>query len=101
MAKKLPPIPPGEILTEEFLLPLGVSQSRLARDVNIPVRRVNEICLGKRSITADTALRFSHYFGTSAEYWLNLQAHYDLEVLRDSKDASIAREVRRLDRSAA
>lgn len=101
MAKKLDPIPPGEILTEEYLVPLAVSQSRLARDLNIPVRRVNEICLGKRGITPDTALRLAHYFGTSAELWLNLQARYDLEILRDAREASIAQEVRPLHRSAA
>lgn len=100
-AKKLDLIPPGEILTEEFLTPLGVSQSRLARDLNVPVRRINEICLGKRSITPDTALRLSTYFGTTPEFWLNLQTHFDLELIKESKQDLIAQEVRPLDRSAA
>lgn len=73
-------IHPGEILLEDFLQPLGLSQSRLARDVNVPPRRINEIVHGKRSISADTSLRLARYFGTTERFWLNLQAHYDLEV---------------------
>src|SRR4051794_26962664 len=73
MAKKLTPIPPGEILLEEFMQPLGVSRNRLARDIDIPVSRVSDIVRGKRSVTADTALRLAEYFGTSPELWLNLQ----------------------------
>ncbi len=82
MTKKMSPIHPGEILNEEFLRPMGVSQSRLARDIHVPHRRVNEIVLGKRNISPDTALRFSVYFGTSPEFWMNLQALYDLRVLQ-------------------
>lgn len=99
--KTLDPIPPGEILTEEFLVPIGVSQSRVARDLNVPARRINEICRGKRSITPDTALRLSTYFGTSPEFWMNLQTRYDLELTRDSKQDLISKEVRPLDGSAA
>ncbi len=74
------PIHPGEILMEEFLKPLEISQYRLAKDINVPARRINEIVQGKRSITADTALRLSRYFNLSERFWLNLQARYDLEV---------------------
>ena len=77
----LSPIHPGEILQEEFLSPMGISQSRLARDINVPHRRINEIVLGKRAVTSDTAVRLSIYFGTSAEFWMNLQTTYDLRVL--------------------
>ena len=94
MPKKLDPIPPGEILLEEFLKPLGVSQNRLARDIDIPVSRVSEIVKGARSITADTALRLGEYFGTSAELWLNLQAGYDLRRLRASAWPDIKRRIR-------
>ena len=81
--REIGPIHPGEILLEEFLKPMGVSQYRLAKDINVDPRRINEIVLGKRSITADTALRLSHYFGTSERFWLNLQTRYDLEVQKD------------------
>lgn len=80
---KLKPIHPGEILHEEFLKPLGVSQYRLATDTSVPPRRINEIVLGKRGITADTALRLGQFFGTSPQFWMNLQARYDLEIQRD------------------
>ena len=81
MSKRdLPPIHPGEILFEEFLEPMGVSQYRLAKDVNVDPRRINEIVHGTRAISADTALRLGRYFGTSARFWLNLQSHHDLEV---------------------
>ena len=80
---KLKPIHPGEILHEEFLKPLGVSQYRLATDVNVAPRRINEIVLAKRGITADTALRLGRYFGTSPQFWMNLQARYDLELQKD------------------
>ena len=80
---KLKPVHPGEILQEEFLTSLGVSQYRLANDIGVPPRRINEIVLGKRGITADTALRLGRYFGTSPQFWMNLQARYDLEVQRD------------------
>lgn len=78
--KRLAPVHPGEILQEEFLAELNVSQYRLAKDICVPPRRINEIILGKRSISADTALRLSRYFGNSAKFWLNLQAQYDLEI---------------------
>ena len=76
------PIPPGEILLEEFMKPLGISRNRLSRDLDIPVSRVSEIVRGGRTITADTALRLGSYFGTSAEMWMNLQSGYDLRVAR-------------------
>lgn len=76
----LAPIHPGEILMEEFITPLGVTQNRVAVAIGVPPRRINEIVHGKRRITADTALRLGRYFGTSAQFWINLQAHYDLEV---------------------
>ncbi|EKD94051.1 MAG: hypothetical protein ACD_28C00001G0001 [uncultured bacterium] len=78
--KKLMPVHPGEVLMEEFLAPFNLSQYRVAKDINVPAIRINEIVHGKRAISADTALRLSKYFSTSAEFWLNLQAHYDLEV---------------------
>lgn len=77
---KLDPVHPGEVLLEEFLQPLGISQYRLAKDVHVPARRINEIVQGKRAISADTALRLSRYFGTSAKFWLNLQAQYELDI---------------------
>ena len=82
-AKKLPPIHPGEILQEEFLVPLRLTQYRLAKDIGVHPRRINEIVLGKRSITADTALRLSRYFGTSEQFWMNLQGRYELEIGKD------------------
>ena len=81
MAKKLDPIHPGEVLIEEFLGPLGISQYRLAHAISVPPRRINEIVHGNRAISADTALRLSRFFGTSAQFWLNLQARYDLEIV--------------------
>jgi addiction module HigA family antidote len=84
MTKKLlEPIHPGEILMEEFLKPMGISQYRLAKDINVPARRINEIVQGKRSITPDTALRLSRYFGLSERFWVNLQARYNLEKEKD------------------
>ncbi len=84
MAKKiLDPIHPGEILMEEFLKPMRLSQYRLAKDINVPARRINEIVHGKRSITPDTALRLSMFFGLSERFWINLQARYDLEIEKD------------------
>lgn len=94
-AKKLPPVHPGEVLLEEFLKPLGISQYRLAKDISVPPRRVNEIVLHKRSITADTALRFALYFGTSEQLWLNLQNEYDLDVARDRLGDRLHHEVGR------
>jgi addiction module HigA family antidote len=81
----IPPIHPGEILLEEFMKPLGMSQNQLARDLKVPPRRINEIVQGKRGITIDTALRLSRHFGTSVEFWINLQTHYELEVAEDNK----------------
>jgi len=92
--KKMAPIHPGEILLEEFLNPLGISQYKLSKDVSVPPRRINEIVQGKRSITADTALRLSRYFGLSERFWLNLQSRYDLEVEKEKLDARLAKEVR-------
>ena len=83
MAQKLPPIHPGEILLEEFLEPMEISQYKLAKDISVPPRRINEIVLGKRAITPDTALRLSRYFGLSERFWINLQSRYDLEVEKD------------------
>ena len=84
MAKKiLDPIHPGEILMEEFLKPMGISQYRLAKDINVPARRINEIVQGKRSITPNTALRLSKFFGLSERFWVNLQARYVLELEKD------------------
>jgi len=81
--KLLEPIHPGEILMEEFLKPMDISQYRLAKDINVPARRINEIVHGKRSISPDTALRLSKYFGLSERFWINLQARYDLEIEKD------------------
>ena len=92
--KKVPAIHPGEILFEEFLKPLGISQYRLAKDISVPPRRINEIVHGKRSITADTALRLSRYFKLSERFWLNLQARYDIEVEKDKLDGKIEAEVK-------
>ena len=83
MAKKLPNIHPGEVLAEEFLLPLGLSQNALARALDVPPRRINEIVLGKRAITADTALRLARYFGNTPGFWMALQATYDLEAAQE------------------
>ena len=80
---KLKPIHPGEILMEEFLKPLNMSQYRLAVDIGVPPRRINEIALGKRGVTADTALRLAHYFGISPQFWMNLQTRYDLQTEED------------------
>jgi len=92
--EKLPPIHPGEILLEEFLKPMGISQYRLAKDISVPPRRINEIVHGKRAITPNTALRLSRYFGLSERFWMNLQARYDLEVEKDRLQDRLEREVR-------
>jgi len=91
--KKLAPIHPGEILREEFMKPRGLSQNALARALKVPPRRINEIVLAKRGITADTALRLARYFGTSAEIWTGLQSDYDLRLVRYAKSRTIDREV--------
>jgi antitoxin HigA-1 len=98
--RKLPPIHPGEVLQADFLEPLELSQYRLAQDLSVPPRRINEIVHGKRAISADTALRLARYFGTTDRFWLNLQARFDLEVQRDVLGARLAKEVRVLDRAS-
>lgn len=90
---RIAPVHPGEVLLEDFLKPLGISQYRLAKDMKVYPRKINEIVHGKRAITADTALRLSHYFGTSAELWMNLQALYDLEKTRDEIEVQLENEV--------
>lgn len=90
---KLAPIHPGEILMEEFLKPMEISQYRLAKDISVPARRINEIVQGKRSITPDTALRLSKYFGLSERFWVNLQARYELETEKDKLKDRLNREV--------
>ena len=92
-ARKLAPIHPGEVLLEEFLEPLDLSQYRVAQDISVPPRRINEIVHGTRSITADTALRLARYFGTSDRFWLNLQTRYDLEIQRDLLGSRLDKEV--------
>ena len=94
MSAKFPPVHPGEILLEEFLKPFGISQYRLAQDIGVPPRRINEIVHGKRAVSADTALRLSRYFGLSERYWMNLQARYDLELEKDRLEGRLEREVR-------
>ncbi|MEI6210059.1 MAG: HigA family addiction module antitoxin [bacterium] len=93
MKKKMTPVHPGEVLNEEFLAPMEISQYRLAKDISVPARRINEIVHGTRSITVDTALRLGRYFGTSAQFWLNLQTHFDLEVQQDKIGSRLDREV--------
>ena len=94
MARKLfPPIHPGEILLEEFLEPMEISQYRLAKGISVPPRRINEIVHGKRSISADTALRLSRFFGTSERFWLNLQARFDLDSEKDKLGSRLKDEV--------
>ncbi len=92
--EKLHPIHPGEVLFEEFLKPMGISQNRLALNIGVPPRRINEIVLGKRGITADTALRLARFFGTSAEFWLGLQAQYDLDVTSEELGNRLEQEVK-------
>lgn len=87
------PITPGEILNEEFLIPLGISQNRIARDIRVPPGRINGIVRGTRAITADTALRFSAYFGNTPLFWMNLQAYYDLEIARLTHEDAVRRDV--------
>ena len=95
-SKLLANITPGEILEEDFLKPMGLSQYRLAKDISVSARRINEIVKGERAITADTALRFGRYFKMSAQFWLNLQAHYDLERMEDRLGRRLEREVKEL-----
>ncbi|MCH7539782.1 MAG: HigA family addiction module antidote protein [Proteobacteria bacterium] len=93
MTDRFPPIHPGEILLEEFLKPMELSQYRLAKSIHVPPRRINEIVQRKRAISADTALRLGRYFGTTAAFWLNLQARYDLEVAADALGDRLVKEV--------
>jgi addiction module HigA family antidote len=99
--KTMEPIHPGEILSEEFLKPLNISQYRLAKDICVPARRINEIVHGKRSITANTALRLSRYFRLSERFWLNLQTRYDLETEKDRLKGYLEEEVKVLERRTA
>jgi antitoxin HigA-1 len=99
--KKITPIHPGEVLLEDFLLPLGISQYRLAKDISVPPRRINEIVHGKRSISADTALRLARYFKLSERFWLNLQARFDLETEKDRLNGRIEAEVKIFEMSHA
>ena len=101
MPRKLKPITPGEILLEEFLNPLGISQSKLARDLSVSAGRVNDIVQGKRAITPDTALRLSVYFNMTPEFWMNLQNHYDLKLAKQNLLPKIERSVKRAERQAA
>lgn len=91
--KTLAPVHPGEVLLDEFLEPMDISQYRLAKDISVPPRRINEIVHGKRSVTVDTALRLARYFGTSERFWLNLQTAYDLDVERDKLGDRLEQEV--------
>ena len=94
MKNKLYPVHPGEVLLEEFLKPMGISQNRLALNIGVPARRINEIVLGKRGITADTALRLARFFGTSAQFWTGLQSQYDLDVAAEALGGRLEREVK-------
>ena len=91
--KKIAPVHPGEILNEEFLNPMGISQNKLGQDLGVSPRRINEIVHGKRSVTADTALRLSIYFGNSATFWLGLQMDYDLDVAEDTLSSKLHKEI--------
>lgn len=91
--RKMKPVHPGEILLEEFLKPMGISQYRLAKHIGVPPRRINEIVHGARAISADTALRLSRYFGTTETFWMNLQAHYDLEIQKDLLGDRLEKEI--------
>jgi len=99
--KNLPPIHPGEILLEEFLRPMGISQYRLAKDISVSPRRINEIVHGKRAITADTALRLGRFFGMAPQFWLNLQNRYDLEITEDMLVGRLDKEVHALNSHVA
>lgn len=94
MPKKLPPITPGDILLEEFLEPMGISQAKLARDINVPPNRINQIINGKREISTDTALRLSKYFNIEPEFWLNLQMRFNMKITKEKTGKKIEREVK-------
>jgi len=100
MTDKLSPIHPGEVLLEEFLKPMNLSQNRLAIDIGVDARRINEIVLGKRSVTADTALRLARFFGNSPQFWLGMQSQYDLDVAEDTLGERLQREVRPMSTAA-
>jgi addiction module HigA family antidote len=99
MEDRLPPVHPGEVLAEDFMKPLGLSQYRVAKDIGVPAVRISQIVNGKRAITADTAMRLARYFGTSPDVWLRLQARYDLEVAQIEYGDRIEQEVKVLDQS--
>jgi len=99
--RDFPPIHPGEVLREEFLRPLGISQYRLAKEIHVPPRRINEIVLEKRGISADTALRLGRYFGTTPQFWINLQARYDLEVAREGIEDRLKKDITPFNKRAA
>jgi antitoxin HigA-1 len=98
--RDLPPVHPGEILLEDFLNPMGITRYRLAKSIGVPQRRIDEICAGKRAVTADTALRLARFFGTDAQSWMNLQAEYDLELAEITLAARIQQEVKPLNDAA-
>lgn len=98
--RDLPPVHPGEILIEDFLNPMGITRYRLAKSIGVPQRRIDEICAGKRSVTADTALRLARFFGTDAQSWMNLQAEYDLELAEITLAPRIQQEVKPLKEAA-
>jgi len=100
MKRKIKPVHSGEILSDEFLIPMGISQYRLALNIHVPARRINEIVLGKRGITADTALRLGKFFGNSARFWLNLQAQYDLDVEQDRIGSQIEKNIQEWKKAA-
>mgnify|MGYP002530479979 CR=1 FL=1 len=95
---KMPPVHPGEILMEEFMAPLAITQYRLSKDIGVHPRRINQIVHGDRAVTADTALRLSRYFGTSESFWMNLQSRYDLEIEKDRLGDRLLTEVKELER---
>jgi antitoxin HigA-1 len=99
MSKRMPPVHPGEVLREEFLRPLNISINRLARDIHVPVSRISKISNEQRGISAETAMRFSRYFGTSPEFWMNLQSRYDLRIAEQEALKAIRREVLPRERS--
>ncbi len=101
MARNLKPVSPGEILLMEFLKPLGISQSKLARDLNVPAGRINDIIQVKRAITPDTALRLAVYFNMTPEFWMNLQSHYDLKLAKQNLLPKIERSIRPAEKKAA
>jgi antitoxin HigA-1 len=95
MAKKLPPVTPGDILFEEFLQPMGISQAQLAKDISVPPNRINQIIRGKREITADTALRLGRYFGIEPEFWLNLQVRFNMKIAQEKSGKQIERDIKK------